>query len=135
MGTSRICSTPDSQQPQLVEPLSPLLPSSSLPVETDDNLYDIRVPPIIGSTVTPYFDLATEITHQVAPALLSFNCIQKPVISFRRAGATILNTMKSYSVPVSQLCVCQLTVWRVLRRLELRVYSTSVNWMKIAGGL
>ena len=62
-----------SQQPPLEEPsiLSPLLPSSSLPAETDDNSYDIPVPPLIGSKFTPYFDLATGTTHQVAPALPS----------------------------------------------------------------
>ena len=62
-----------SQQPPLEEPsiLSPLLPSSSLPAETDDNSYDIRVPPLIGSEFTPYFDLATGTAHQVAPALPS----------------------------------------------------------------
>ena len=48
-----------------------LLPSSSLPAETNDNSYDISVPPLIGSTVPPYFNLATETTHQVAPVLPS----------------------------------------------------------------
>ena len=62
-----------SQQPPLEEPsiLSPLLPSSSLPAETDDNSCDIPVPPLIGSKFTPYCDLATGTTHQVAPALPS----------------------------------------------------------------
>ena len=62
-----------SQQPPLEEPsiLSPPLPSSSLPAETDDNSYDIPVPPLIDSKFTPYFDLATGTTHQVAPALPS----------------------------------------------------------------
>ena len=62
-----------SQQPPLEEPsiLSPLLPSSPFPAETDDNSYDFPVPPLIGSKFTPYFDLATGTTHQVAPALPS----------------------------------------------------------------
>ena len=62
-----------SQQPPLEEPsiLSPLSPSSSLPAEMDDNSYDISVPPLIGSKFTPYFDLATGTTHQVAPVLPS----------------------------------------------------------------
>ena len=51
--------------------LCSLLPSSSLPAETDDNSYDIPVPPLIGSEFTPYFDLATVTPHQVAPALPS----------------------------------------------------------------
>ena len=56
-----------SQQPPLEEPsiLSPPLPSSSLPAETDDNSYDISIPPLIGSKFTPYFDLATGTTHHV----------------------------------------------------------------------
>ena len=62
-----------SQQPPLEEPsiLFPLSPGSSLPAETDDNSFDIPVPPLIGSKFTPYFDLATGTTHQVAPALPS----------------------------------------------------------------
>ena len=39
--------------------------------EGDDNSYDIPVPPLIGSKFTPYFDLATGTTHQVATALPS----------------------------------------------------------------
>ena len=61
-----------SQQSPLEEPsiLFPLLPSSSLPAETDDNSYDIPVPPLIGSKFTPYFGLATGTTRQVSlPAL------------------------------------------------------------------
>ena len=62
-----------SQQPQIEESsvLSPLLPSSSMPAETDDILYDMSPPPLIGSTVRPYFYLATGITNRVAPALPS----------------------------------------------------------------
>ena len=43
-----------SQKPQLEETsiLPPLLPSS-MPAETDENSYDMSVPPLIGSTFTP----------------------------------------------------------------------------------
>ena len=126
-----------SQQPPLEEPsiLSPLLPSSFLPTETDVNSYYIPVPPLIVSTFTPYFDLATGTTHQVAPALPSVQLHTEASDLVRRTGATIFSTKKSNSVPVAQICVCQLTVCGVFRRLGLRVYSTSVNWMKIAGRL
>ena len=49
--------------------LSPLLPTSSMTVATDDNSYDIMVPPLIGITAsTPYFDLTTGITMSVCVA-------------------------------------------------------------------
>ena len=62
-----------SQQPPLVEPYvqSPLMPTPSIPSETDDISYDMSVRPLTGSTITPYFYLATGISHQVAQTLPS----------------------------------------------------------------
>ena len=62
-----------SQQPPLKEPsvLPSLMSTSSIPADTDDTSYDMSVPPLIGSTVTPYFDLPTGISHQVVPTLPS----------------------------------------------------------------
>ena len=62
-----------SQQPPLEEPfvLPSLMPTSSIPADTNDTSYDISVPPLFGSTITPYFDLATGISHQVVPTLPS----------------------------------------------------------------
>ena len=51
----------------LLSIMSALLPTSSIPAATDDNLYDIMVPKSIGNTAsTPYFDLARGITMPVA---------------------------------------------------------------------
>ena len=62
-----------SQQPPLKEPsvLSTLMPTSSIPVDTNDTSYDMSVSPQIGRTITPYFDLATGISHQIVPTLSS----------------------------------------------------------------
>ena len=49
--------------------LKELMPTSSIPADTNDTSYDMSVPPPIGSTVTPYFDLPTGISRQVVPTL------------------------------------------------------------------
>ena len=56
----------DADSPSI---LSPLLHTSSMPAATDDNSYDIMVPPLIGNTAsTPYFNLTTGITLSVRVA-------------------------------------------------------------------
>ena len=111
------------------------MPPSSIPADTDDTSYEMSVPSLIGSTITPYFDLPTGISHQVVPTLPSVQLLTDASDSSLADEADDFHyeeELQCTSCPdifLTAGCVARVDAFGTTG------VHTSVNLMKIVGGL